>query len=122
MDVNTVASVVSAVCAVIGVAIAAVGLSRAPALDEVSPQPPLSARALYAFLLISSGWVLAVLSFLWIMDPFGPIVTEREDFQIAGIMVSLPALLILRAGFDLLHVSEPKQATRNNVTQTAGRP
>lgn len=117
MDVNTVASVVSAACAIIGVVIAAVGLSRAPAPDAVGPQRPLSARALYAFLLISSGWVLAVLSFLWIMDPFGPIVTEREYFQIEGIMVSLPALLILRAGFDLLHASDRKQATSNKVTR-----
>jgi hypothetical protein len=38
------------------------------------------------------------------------------DVNIAGIMVCLPALLILRTGFDLLHASERKGATSNKVT------
>ena len=101
-DINTLSSVVSAVCAVIGVVIAIAGLARSPTEIRSETHAVISARLLYAFLLTTSGWILVVLSFLWIFDPLGPLLTDRESFQIVGVMAALPAFLILRFGASLL--------------------
>jgi hypothetical protein len=120
-NVTTIASVVSAACAVIGVVIGVLGLSRPQAAIDAKGKPILSSHALYAFLLTSSGWVLAVLSFLWVLEPFGPFITEREYFQIVGIMVALPALMILRSGMRLLEGGKRKDASGNSTENSRPR-
>lgn len=112
--VNTIASVVSAICAIVGVLIGAAGLLRASPPGQSTQRRILSARTLYAFLLTSSGWVLAVLSFLWLVEPFGTYIARREYFQIAGIMVALPALLILREGIRLLSTEAGREDNHDN--------
>jgi len=58
------------------------------------------------FILISSGWALCCLSFLGIYEPYGAFVTNSEYQQFFGIMLSVPALLILKHGIALLKSNE----------------
>lgn len=55
---------------------------------------PAPAGTILHYLVFCSAWVLLVIAFDWIVDPFGPYVTEKEERVLYGAMVGLPALML----------------------------
>lgn len=44
--------------------------------------------------------------FYWIFEPFGPFVTEDDEWKLLGISLSLPALIALLYGINAMRGSE----------------
>jgi hypothetical protein len=94
--VGVIAGVISAICAVISI----------PFVARPQVTPPgggrhhraLSSNKFFAFVLASSGWSLAVLCFVWVVQPYGPYLTQHDYRQIAGIILGLPALILFASG------------------------
>jgi hypothetical protein len=97
--VNGITGLVSAVCAVIGLVIQ----SRAHSEEITSGGGGslLPRRYLASFLLVSSGWALCSLCFLLVFEPFGSYVSDRDYIKFYGIVLSVPAFLILRCGISM---------------------
>ncbi|MCP5351597.1 MAG: hypothetical protein H6926_00175 [Chromatiales bacterium] len=62
----------------------------------------LSMHKLMSFLLACSGWVLCCLSFLWVFEPYGLLISDRDYQHFFGIMLSFPAFLILLYGLTVM--------------------
>jgi len=102
--ISAIAGVVSAACAVVSIRGLTVTQKAKSIEDESGPvMPP---RVLFSFLLACSGWCLAVLSFVWIFEPYGPYMREGEYLRIAGIIVALPAVILFTSGMRYLNGSD----------------
>src|SRR4051794_31539100 len=95
-EISAITGIVSAVCAI--VSIRSLAAPREVEVPEGQSCPIISTQSLFAFLLACSGWCLAVLSYLWIFKPYGSYIRRDEYVQIIGVVVALPACLILLAG------------------------
>lgn len=54
--------------------------------------PPKEPRSLVT---LSIGWVLLVSSYMWIAQPYGAFITDREWKEILGWLLAGPALLVI---------------------------
>jgi hypothetical protein len=98
--ISAIAGVISAVCAVIGVQ--GLRTAREPQGPTDGAPAAISSRALFAFLLVCSGWTLGVLSFLWVVQPYGSYLRRDDYMQIVGIIAGLPAFIVLMSGLDMI--------------------
>ena len=97
--VNGITGIVSAICALISIGY--FKTHSAQSVKEVS-HSIITNRKLMAFLLVCSGWFLCCLSFLWVVEPFGSYVSQDDYQQFYGVMLVLPAILILLFGLQVL--------------------
>jgi hypothetical protein len=67
--------------------------------------------AVLSFLLRSIGWCLLVLSFVWIFEPFGSYVSDRDWLKVFGAMVGMPALVLL-SGIN----TGPQESSKEAIT------
>jgi hypothetical protein len=90
--ISAITGVVSAICAVVSV----VGIrsSVEESLQGTQSHAGVSTRSIFSFLLVSSGWTLCVLSFIWIVQPYGRYMRHEDYVQIIGIIFGLPAFLL----------------------------
>lgn len=97
--VNAVAGIISAICAIISL-----GYMTTHARNE-SPKAKnqiLSFYQLMSFMLVCSGWALSCLSFLWFMEPYGSYITNDDYQNFFGVVIGLPAFIVLLYGIKLL--------------------
>ena len=97
--VNGITGLVSAVCAVIGLIIQP--KAHTEEITSGGGGPLLPRRYFASFLLVSSGWALCSLCFLLVFEPFGPYVSDRNYIKFYGVVLSVPAFLILRCGVSI---------------------
>jgi hypothetical protein len=93
--ISAIAGTVSAFCD-----IRAAGTSETSTQDRPAPpstRPPKNVRKL---LIRSAGWCLGYWSFLWITQPYGVFITDRERTEMLGWFIAGPAFLILLAGLE----------------------
>jgi hypothetical protein len=109
-EISAIAGVISAVCAV--VSIGYLSANRETRREHEGSSHLLTARSLFSFLLATSGWMLLVLSWLWIFEPFGPYVRRDEYLQLVGIVLALPALLVFVWGWRLHSEHQRRPARR----------
>lgn len=96
--INGVTGIISAISAIAGIGYLAIDKNMARATRERIPR----LNVIVAFAIISSGWALLCLSFLWIAEPFGYYPTDAEYKRFFGILLSLPSLIIFIGGFNFL--------------------
>lgn len=96
---------VSGVSGVVSGAIAVVTLFLMFRQEKTHPGGTANAQAMVVlqYLLFSSGWVLLVLAYNWIVAPFGDYLFPKDERKLYGIMISAPALLLTRYAFISLH-------------------
>ena len=98
--VNGITGIVSAICAIFSL----VYFNNVEAEIETNQKQStiLSKYQLMSFMLFCSGWCLLCLAFLWIAEPYGVIISDREYLNFFGFLISLPAIIILFYSFKLL--------------------
>jgi hypothetical protein len=109
--IGAIAGVVSA----LGTVISVFGLAAPQKIESPSQgvgPAVISRTSIYSFLLASSGWCLAVLSFLWIVQPYGRFVRKDDYIQVVGVVLALPALFVLTAGMDLISGAGARRDTK----------
>lgn len=97
--VSAVAGVVSAMCDIKSTATSD-SEKQELASDDARPLPAPRSRKSILFALRSVGWCFAVVSFVWITQPYGSFITGREYEQFFGWIAAGPTLLIILAGLD----------------------
>lgn len=97
--VNGVTGVVSAIAALASLVFILLPRLRA---DKKSAKTQVIRTRVSAYILASSSWVLCVMCFNWIFEPFGPFVAESDERKLLGISLSLPALIALRYGVSVM--------------------
>jgi len=97
--VNGVTGIISAICAVISLGYMTTHKQRG---EQDSKYRVLSDYQLMSFMLLCSGWVLSCLSFLWFMEPYGRFVSNEDYQNFFGVVLGLPAFIILLYGIRLL--------------------
>lgn len=75
---------------------------------------PASAGTILHYLVFCSAWVLLVIAFDWIADSFGPIVTEKEERVLYGVMMGLPALMLANYALRRLGVRPGQEKNPHN--------
>lgn len=98
--VNGVTGVISAVAAVVSLFF--VWLSRLHRDEgKNAVQRPVLAGVL-GFVLVSASWIVCVMSFNFVFEPFGSFVGDDEARTLFGIAIGVPALIALRYGVRLM--------------------
>lgn len=69
-------------------------------------------QKLASLTVVCSGWVLCCLAFLWIMEPYGSHITDREYQQFFGVILSLPAIVVFLLGFKMLQSRSEKTSSK----------
>ena len=98
--VNGITGIVSAIAAVVSVAY--IRVSKLPT-TEGDGLAALSSYQLASFIIVCSGWALCCLAGLWVFEPFGSYPSPSEYQQLFGVILALPALILLKFGVELLH-------------------
>lgn len=109
--INGITGIISAVGAFSGVGYVAFGRNKKEASNS---NEPLTLGKLASFSIACSGWALCCLAFLWVMEPYGPYVTDREYQQFFGIIISFPALIVLLFGISLLQSGERNKFSKRD--------
>ncbi len=109
--ISAIAGTISAICDVRGTGNDADSHSKKSATDGHRQERPSSTRSL---LLCTVAWCLAVLSFMWIEQPYGTYLSDREYKQLLGWIIAGPALLIFIAASE----SPRKKAATSTSTPT----
>tara|TARA_R110000737_G_scaffold254346_1_gene263717 strand:- start:1271 stop:1603 length:333 start_codon:yes stop_codon:yes gene_type:complete len=104
---NGITGLISAFCAVISLRF----LITHDSYAENTPTELLPLYKLMSFLLFCSGWVLTCLCCLWFFEPFGMYVSGRDYQKFFGILLSVPSLIILSYGYNLLFDEKVKHKT-----------
>ena len=106
---NGVTGLVSAICAVAGIAY--LGISKS---DHHQSTSFVNTRKVASFIVVCSGWALCCLSFLWVIEPFGSFVSDKDYQKFFGIILGLPAIIIFIFGLDVMQ--ESKHNKSSNLT------
>ncbi|EGR3370858.1 hypothetical protein DMJ37_23910 [Vibrio parahaemolyticus] len=95
---NGVTGVISAICSVLGLGY----FGRKYRYDTETSQRILSVPKFMAFLLSSAGWSLLCLCGLWVLEPFGSHIDDREYLTFYGVVLAYPSLMIFMFGLSVL--------------------
>ena len=90
--INGITGIVSATAAVISL------IQVRPTKDESGHPIESKGKHYYYFILACSGWVLGVMCWVWIFEPFGPYVSHWDQKKVMGIALSFPAISIFLFG------------------------
>jgi len=108
--INGVTGIVSAVGAFSGIRFVAFG-------KEENSSNVFGKKKLASFTIASSGWALCCLTFLWVMEPYGPFVTDRDYQQFFGIILAFPAIVILLFGINLMQAESGDKSIKNDTKE-----
>lgn len=95
---NGVTGVISAICSILGLGY----FGRKSKYENETSGRILSMPKFMAFLLSSAGWSLLCLSGLWVLEPFGSFVDDREYLTFYGVVLAYPSLMIFMFGLSVL--------------------
>lgn len=113
--ISAISGAISAICDIRGISPHTVSSGTSEAIKNRKDLTPTRLRS---FLLRSSGWCLAVLSYVCIAQPYGAFITDREYQELLGWIVAGPAFLVVLAGLDASHNNDRKLPPRNHRTRT----
>ena len=87
--------IVSGITGIVSAVVAIVGLVLVFRKDQALASPSRGrGGTILHYLIFCSAWVSLVIAFNWIVDPFGPLLTEKDERTLYGIMISVPALML----------------------------
>lgn len=95
--INGITGIVSALCALMGV-----GYFAIPKTDDKLKQGRRLTDKVIVYIVVCSGWILCCLSYLWMFEPYGGIVTNSEYQKFFGVILSFPAIILFFFGLGLL--------------------
>ncbi|MCR9772576.1 hypothetical protein ACP6H9_22155 [Vibrio harveyi] len=96
--VNGITGLISAICSVFGISYFGTRSNHA----AVENHRVLSFPRLMAFLVCSAGWTILCLCGLWLFEPFGSFVSDKEYLKFYAIVIAFPALAVFLFGIELL--------------------
>jgi hypothetical protein len=93
------------ISAITGTISALCDIRAAGTTETANQKPPTSPSVLppnkgHAFLVRTAAWCLGCASFLWITQPYGVFISDRERTEIMGWFLAGPAFLILLASLE----------------------
>ena len=91
--VNGITGVISAVAAVTSLLLVFLSRLQRSKADVPARAPVLS--GILGFILVSASWIVCVMSFNFIVDPFGPYVSNDDERTLFGVAIGLPAVIAL---------------------------
>lgn len=59
----------------------------------------------FSYVLACCGWVLCVLSWAWLSNEYGSLITDREMKEVLGITLSFPAIILFTYGLKRIGAS-----------------
>lgn len=113
--INGITGFISAIGAFSGIGFVAFGREKE---ETKFSHSLISLQKLASFTIACSGWALCCLAFLWVAEPYGPFVTDRNYQQFFGIILAFPALVIFAFGVNLLQDGERNKSSKKDAQKT----
>jgi len=108
--------VVSGITGIVSAIVAVISLF---VLFRGGENPPTGAgentkRTILYYLLFCSAWVLLVIAFNWIFEPFGGSLTRWDEKKLYGIMISAPALMLANYALNRLGMQRERKLRKSD--------